>query len=234
MAIRHDRDEYSRAAFWTTGITLFVFWNVGTLVGALAGPVIGDPETYGLDAAIPAAFVALLWPQLADLASRLTAVLAVGLTVILVPVVPIGIPVLAAGLVAVAVALIERPDGSLAWRRTGRRCTVIWGAIIVACLGCYLFKLAGLSVPGEVLERPLLRRISVLLPVALLAALVATGTRQPRGPCGARRSALEDHAIEDCSARRSWSSWRPQNRPNRGSRGCGSADRGVGIGLSQR
>jgi hypothetical protein len=53
---------------------------------------------------------------------------------------------------------------------------VIWGAVVVACLGCYLFKLAGLSIPGEILERPLLRRISGLLPVALLAALVATGT----------------------------------------------------------
>jgi len=53
---------------------------------------------------------------------------------------------------------------------------VIWTAIIVACVGCYLFKLAGLSIPGDVLERPLLRRVAALLPVALLAALVATGT----------------------------------------------------------
>jgi len=53
---------------------------------------------------------------------------------------------------------------------------VIWTAVIVACVGCYLFKLAGLSIPGDLLDRPLLRRIAVLLPVALLAALVATGT----------------------------------------------------------
>jgi hypothetical protein len=53
---------------------------------------------------------------------------------------------------------------------------VIWAAVIAGCVGCYLFKLAGLSVPAEVLERPLLRRIADLLPVALLAALVATGT----------------------------------------------------------
>jgi 4-azaleucine resistance transporter AzlC len=109
MAIRHDRDQDARQAFWTTGIALFVLWNLGTALGAVAGPVIGEPETYGLDAAIPAAFVALLWPQLPDLASRLTAVLAVGLTVVLVPVVPVGIPVLAAGLVAVGVALVDRP-----------------------------------------------------------------------------------------------------------------------------
>ncbi|MEJ7726109.1 MAG: hypothetical protein WKH47_03720 [Actinomycetes bacterium] len=57
---------------------------------------------------MPAAFVALLWPQLPDLASRLTAVLAVGVTIALVPVVPIGIPVLAAGLVSVVVGLTGR------------------------------------------------------------------------------------------------------------------------------
>jgi predicted branched-subunit amino acid permease len=112
MTIAQDRDDDARQAFWSTGIALFVLWNVGTAIGALAGPVIGDPATYGLDAAIPAAFVALLWPQLPDLASRLTAVLAVGLTLVLVPLVPIGIPVLAAGLVAVGVAMFERPGRS--------------------------------------------------------------------------------------------------------------------------
>ncbi len=108
MAVRHERDCDARTAFWSTGIALYVLWNLGTAIGALAGPVIGDPRTYGLDAAVPAAFVALLWPQLPDLASRLTAVLAVGVTVALVPAVPIGVPVLAAGLVAVAVGLANR------------------------------------------------------------------------------------------------------------------------------
>jgi len=108
MAIRHERDSDARTAFWSTGIALYVLWNLGTAIGALAGPVIGDPKTYGLDAAVPAAFVALLWPQLPDLASRLTAVMAVGVTISLVPVVPIGIPVLAAGLVAVVVGLTGR------------------------------------------------------------------------------------------------------------------------------
>jgi len=108
MAIRHERDSDARTAFWSTGVALYVLWNFGTTIGALAGPVIGDPKTYGLDAAVPAAFVALLWPQLPDLASRLSAVLAVGVTVALVPAVPIGVPVLAAGLVAVAVGLANR------------------------------------------------------------------------------------------------------------------------------
>ncbi|WP_244927491.1 AzlD domain-containing protein [Nocardioides sp. W7] len=48
-----------------------------------------------------------------------------------------------------------------------------WAAILAAGLGCYLLKLAGLSVPASVLERPVVRRVADLIPVALLAALVA-------------------------------------------------------------
>ncbi|GEP37017.1 branched-chain amino acid transporter AzlD [Nocardioides psychrotolerans] len=48
-----------------------------------------------------------------------------------------------------------------------------WVAIVVAGVGCYLLKLAGLSVPARVLERPVVARVADLIPVALLAALVA-------------------------------------------------------------
>ncbi|MEP7089549.1 MAG: AzlD domain-containing protein [Nocardioidaceae bacterium] len=47
-----------------------------------------------------------------------------------------------------------------------------WVAILVAGVGCYLLKLAGLSVPSTVLERPLVERIADLIPVALLSALI--------------------------------------------------------------
>jgi branched-subunit amino acid transport protein len=50
---------------------------------------------------------------------------------------------------------------------------VTWAAIIGAGIGCYLLKLAGMSIPGRVLERPLVERIADLIPVALLSALVA-------------------------------------------------------------
>lgn len=50
---------------------------------------------------------------------------------------------------------------------------MIWTAILVSAAGCYLLKVAGLSIPAAVLERPLFQRIADLLPVALLAALVA-------------------------------------------------------------
>ena len=48
-----------------------------------------------------------------------------------------------------------------------------WAAILVTALGCYLLKLAGLSVPSKVLDHPVMERVADLLPVALLAALVA-------------------------------------------------------------
>lgn len=54
--------------------------------------------------------------------------------------------------------------------------TQMWVAILATALGCYLFKLAGLSVPASVLDHPAVRRIAQLLPVALLAALVGTQT----------------------------------------------------------
>lgn len=59
---------------------------------------------------------------------------------------------------------------------------MIWAAILLGAAGCYLLKLAGLSVPAHWLETPVVNRISALLPIALLAALaavqtVAAGTR---------------------------------------------------------
>jgi branched-subunit amino acid transport protein len=49
---------------------------------------------------------------------------------------------------------------------------VTWVAVLGCGVGCYLLKLAGLAVPGHLLERPVVRRIADLLPVALLAALI--------------------------------------------------------------
>jgi branched chain amino acid efflux pump len=51
--------------------------------------------------------------------------------------------------------------------------TSLWGALIVAAVGCYLLKLAGVSLPASVLAHPRIQRIATLLPPAMLAALVA-------------------------------------------------------------
>jgi uncharacterized membrane protein len=52
----------------------------------------------------------------------------------------------------------------------------MWTAILLAGVGCYLLKLAGLSLPERVLEHPTVERVADLIPVALLAALVAVQT----------------------------------------------------------
>ena len=53
---------------------------------------------------------------------------------------------------------------------------MLWAAIVVASVGCYLFKLVGMSVPEHILARPKVQRVAVLLPVVLLSALIAVQT----------------------------------------------------------
>ena len=80
---------------------MFALWNLATLVGALAGNAIGDPRTYGLDAAVGGAFLGLLWPRLDSARNRVAALLGAALALSLVSLTPAGVPVLAAGVVAV-------------------------------------------------------------------------------------------------------------------------------------
>lgn len=105
MAVTRENREDARIGFLSTGLAVFALWNLATFGGALAGEALGDPRTYGLDAAVGGAFLALLWPRLRDRRNQLTAVLAVALALSLVPVTAAGVPVLAAGLVALAVGL---------------------------------------------------------------------------------------------------------------------------------
>ena len=97
MAMAQSDERMRRIAFWVTGVTLFTFWNVGTLAGALAGQAI-DTDRFGLDAAFPAAYVAMLWPLLHDRRARLAAALGVAICLVLIPFTPIGVPILCAAL----------------------------------------------------------------------------------------------------------------------------------------
>ena len=93
----------ARRAYWTSGILLATFWNAGTLLGVVAGSAIPDPSVFGVDAAFPAALLALLLPALRQSDARrvglASAVIAVAATPFLAP----GLPVLA-GLLGLAVA----------------------------------------------------------------------------------------------------------------------------------
>jgi len=108
MSVTRETREAARVGFLSTGLAVFTLWNLATLGGAVAGEALGDPRTYGLDAAVGAAFLALLWPRLRDRRNQVTAVLAVALALSLVPVTAAGVPVLAAALVALGVGLTTR------------------------------------------------------------------------------------------------------------------------------
>ncbi len=96
MARSQDAPEQSRRAFVATAIGVWVGWNIGTLIGALAGAGIGDPKSYGLDAMFPAAFLALLGPQLRRPGAPTAAIAGALIAIVLVPFTPAGVPVIAA------------------------------------------------------------------------------------------------------------------------------------------
>jgi len=99
----------SRIGFWWTGVGVFVLWNTFTLLGAVLGDLLGDPRTYGLDAAAAAAFLGLVWPRVTGPGSRHAQLVAAGAVLValaLTPFVPAGIPVLLAAIVAILVGLL--------------------------------------------------------------------------------------------------------------------------------
>lgn len=92
-----------RIAYWVCGVGLFVAWNAGVIGGVLVGQSIGDPAAFGLDAAFPAALLALVLPALRDSAALRAALLGAVIALVTTPFVPAGVPILLAlaGLLAV-------------------------------------------------------------------------------------------------------------------------------------
>ena len=95
-------EESMRHGFWLTGIGVYLFWNFFTVVGALGAQAMGDPAAWGLDAAVPAAFLGLVWPRLTDKRERILALLAMALALALTPMVAAGIPIISTALLAIA------------------------------------------------------------------------------------------------------------------------------------
>ena len=94
-------------AFWATGGAVYVLWNAATLLGALGAGVV-DTTALGLDAAVGAAFLGLLWPQVRDRPALRVALGGAGVALVAVPLTPAGVPVLLAG-VAVLLGVRRRP-----------------------------------------------------------------------------------------------------------------------------
>jgi len=96
MARAQEDPAAARRAFLATGVTVWLCWNLGTLAGALLGGGLGDPRTLGLDAMFPAAFLALLAPQLRRPGAPVAAVAGAMIAVTALPFAPAGLPVVAA------------------------------------------------------------------------------------------------------------------------------------------
>jgi branched-subunit amino acid transport protein AzlD len=71
----------------------------------------------------------------------------------------------------------------------------LWVLVIATIVGCYAFKLAGFLVPARLLDRPQIRRLVELLPVALLAALVTVELVGPTGRLGLDGPRLAGFAV---------------------------------------
>ena len=97
----HGHDAV-RHGFWLTGVGVFLFWNLFTLVGALGAKSLGNPAAWGLDAAVPAAFLGLLWGRLKDARLRIISLVAAAFALAMTPVLPSGTPIIATVVVAVA------------------------------------------------------------------------------------------------------------------------------------
>jgi 4-azaleucine resistance transporter AzlC len=95
MAKAQETPDDARHAFLATGIAVFVFWNSGTLLGAVAGGWLGDPRDLGLDAMFPAAFLALLAPQLRRPGAPTAAVFGAFIAAALLTITPVGLPIVA-------------------------------------------------------------------------------------------------------------------------------------------
>lgn len=107
MAVGHeDQRDSARLAFWATGIAIYVLWNLGTLIGAIGAGFVDDPNVYGLDAAAPAAFLALVWPRLNTWPMRWVAIVSLGTAVALSPFLGAGLPVLLAGAAGITVGML--------------------------------------------------------------------------------------------------------------------------------
>lgn len=97
MVTAEQNAENRRLAFWISGSILYTSWCAGTFLGALIGTNI-DPNDFGLDAAFPVLFIAMLAPHLRTTQGKRAALFGGISTVVLAPFLPVGLPILVAAL----------------------------------------------------------------------------------------------------------------------------------------
>jgi 4-azaleucine resistance transporter AzlC len=113
-AMAHAQREPAdrRRGFLLTALAIFACWNAGTLAGALAGGILGDPRALGLDAVFPAVFLALLAPQLRARGTAHAALAGAAIATALLPIAPVGVPVMASALAAIPLLTLRERSAS--------------------------------------------------------------------------------------------------------------------------
>jgi 4-azaleucine resistance transporter AzlC len=106
FALAQPTPELAERAFFTMGISLFVFWNAGTAIGAFGAGLIGDPAAFGIDAAFPAGLLAMLAPQLRSPEGRVAAAAGGAIAVAATPFLPAGGPLLLGAVGALAGVMV--------------------------------------------------------------------------------------------------------------------------------
>ena len=110
FALLQRDPERRRAVYWACGISLFVCWNLGVMIGAFGGSVVNDTDAFGMDAAFPAVLLALVLPSLRDAATRRASLVGVVIALATAPFLPAGLPVLLA-LLGLGAGLTGRREG---------------------------------------------------------------------------------------------------------------------------
>jgi len=98
-------EKAMRQGFWLTGFGVFFFWNLFTVAGALGAQAMGDIRAWGLDSAVPAAFLGLVWPRLQSTRDRILAVGAMVFALAMTPILPAGLPIIATAFIAIVIGL---------------------------------------------------------------------------------------------------------------------------------
>ncbi len=102
ISLAQENQRDSVKGFWYTGIGVYFWWNLFTLIGAVGAQSIGEPAQWGLDSAVPAAFLGLVWPRLKDKKSWTLALAATIISIALTPILPAGLPIISCALLALA------------------------------------------------------------------------------------------------------------------------------------
>lgn len=110
MALGQQDRRNTEPAFWVAGLAVFAFWNLGTLVGAVGGGALGDPEAWGLDAAFPAGFLVLMRPHVTTRAGQIAAASGALIALVSIPLLPPGAPIIAGALGAAVALLVVGPS----------------------------------------------------------------------------------------------------------------------------